>query len=75
MLCVRVGDLAIVPCHQVSYDKFLFGQYIVKNHKIIDTKAKNISFMSAWYKTNRTTKPKCDLCPLSPICLKGCFGT
>ncbi len=74
MLCVRLGDLAIAPCHRTSYDKFLFGNYVVENNKVVGVEAKNISLMNAWYRTGNITKPKCDACAFNSICLRGCFG-
>ena len=36
-LIVRMGDLAIVPCHRTSYDQFLLGHFNVENDvKITD---------------------------------------
>lgn len=74
MLCVRCGDLSIAPCHRTSYEKFLFGQYIVENNEIVGAKAKNISLMNAWYRTGNSNKPKCDTCALNKMCIKGCMG-
>ena len=33
-LMIRAGDLSIVPCHRTSYQKFIYGKYIVKNNQI-----------------------------------------
>ena len=41
-LVVRMGDLAIVPCHRTSYEELILGHYEVKDDKIIGIKAKNI---------------------------------
>ena len=40
-LTIRVGDLAICPCHRLAYNKFLYGHFIVEDNKIIDIKANN----------------------------------
>ena len=45
-LIVRMGDLAIVPCHRTSYDQFLLGHFNVENEKIIGVTAKNIQLMN-----------------------------
>ena len=74
MVCVRLGDLAICPCHRTSYDKFILGKFVVENNKIIDIKANNVQLASAIYLTSAMIKPKCDVCPLSSFCVKGCFG-
>lgn len=74
MLCIRLGDLAICPCHRTSYDKYLFGKYEVKDDKIIGIKANNVQLASAIYLTSTFIKPKCAECPLVSMCVKGCLG-
>lgn len=74
MLCIRCGDLAIAPCHRTSYEKFLFGRYVVENDKIVGVKGQNISLMNAWYRTGNINKPKCDTCSMRKMCLRGCYG-
>ena len=74
MICVRLGDLALCPCHRTSYDKYLFGKYIVENDEIVGVKANNVQLASAIYITNALIKPKCNECPIAMMCLKGCLG-
>ena len=40
-LTVRLGDLAICPCHRTSYNKYLYGKYVIENEEIIDIEAYN----------------------------------
>lgn len=75
MLCIRLGDLAICPCHRTAYDKYLLGKFEVKDDKIIGIKANNVQLASAIYLTNTLIKPKCGECPISLICIKGCLGS
>ena len=74
MICIRLGDLAICPCHRTSYDKYLFGKFIIENNKIVGIKANNVQLASAIYLTNTLTKPKCNECPIVTMCVKGCLG-
>lgn len=75
MLCVRLGDLAIAPCHRTSYEKFLFGKYEVKDDKIVGvTKGNNIALMNSLYRSSVNIKPGCGTCPYVDYCLKGCLG-
>ena len=74
MICVRLGDLAICPCHRTSYPKLLFGKYIIDNDQITGVKANNIPLANSIYATNYVNKPKCDLCPNKHICLRCCYG-
>ena len=41
-LTVRLGDLAIVPCHRTSYEQFIIGHFVIENDKIVGVKANNI---------------------------------
>ena len=75
MVCVRLGDLSICPCHRTSYDKFILGKFIVDNNKIVDIKANNIQLASAIYLTSAVIKPRCNECPLKMLCVKGCLGS
>lgn len=74
MICVRLGDLAICPCHRTSYDKYLLGKFEVKDNQIIGIKANNVQLASAIYLTSSLIKPKCGECPIARLCIKGCLG-
>ena len=75
MLCIRLGDLAIAPCHRTSYEEFLLGKFIIKDNKIIDVEAKNIQMMNEIWFSSYHGWGKCNQCPLNEFCLKGCFGS
>ncbi len=74
-LVVRLGDLAIVPCHRTSYDEFIGGYYQVENDKIVGIQAKNIQIMNQIWLSNHTGSAKCGACPYVSYCMKGCFGS
>lgn len=73
-LCVRLGDLAIAPCHRTSYDELLLGRFIVKNNKIVDIEAKNIQMMNLIWFTDHHCEAKCNNCPINKYCMRGCYG-
>lgn len=75
MLCVRLGDLALCPCHRTAYEKFLFGKFIVKDNKIIGVEANNIPLLNSTYRSSYALKPKCDCCEFESYCLRGCLGS
>lgn len=75
MVCVRLGDLSICPCHRTSYDKYILGKFVVENDKIIDIKANNVQLASALYLTSSLIKPRCSECPIKLFCVKGCLGS
>ena len=73
-LCVRLGDLAICPCHRLAYDHLLYGKYKVENERIVGVEANNITFYINNMITGYAGFLKCDACPINRFCLKGCRG-
>ena len=75
-LTVRLGDLAICPCHRQAYEKYLYGRFIVENNKITGIKAINpymaIKILMA---NTRTAYHGCASCIFNKCCLKGCLGS
>ena len=74
-LTVRLGDLAIVPCHRLSYEEFLFGHFTVENDKIVGMKSKNVVMMNQIWLNNLLGTSKCGSCQYAPICTRGCYGS
>lgn len=75
-LTVRLGDMAICPCHRTAYNKLLYGHFIVEDNKIVDIKGNNPEFATRVLLGNdMLVSPECDTCIYSPVCLKGCFGS
>ena len=72
---VRMGDLAIVPCHRTSYDEFIGGHFKVEDEKIVGVHADNIQVMNQVWLNNMQGSPKCGNCPYTSYCMKGCFGS
>lgn len=74
-LTIRVGDLAICPCHRTAYNKYLYGHFIVENDKIVGVKANNTQMaIRILFANNNLCSFRCDNCPFAFCCLKGCFG-
>lgn len=73
-LQIRLGDLALVPCHRTSYKQFILGRYKVENNKIIGFQSENLPLMNSMYMTGLTHKPFCSDCSLGHNCTKCCFG-
>ena len=75
-LTVRVGDLAIPPCHRLAYDKFLYGRFKVENNQIVGITANNPQMaVRILASNNKLTHHKCDACKYKDICIGGCFGS
>lgn len=76
-LVIRLGDLAIPPCHRTSYDEFIFGKFELDEDatKIIGLTAKNTFLMNQIWLNNFTGMSKCNCCPYNSFCMKGCYGS
>lgn len=74
-LTIRLGDLAIVPCHRTSYEQFLIGKFKVdENDKIVGVEAKNLQMMNQIWLNNMMGNAKCGDCPYADLCSRGCYG-
>lgn len=72
---VRLGDLAICPCHRTAYNKYLYGNFVVEDDKIVDIHANNPTFAIQILMANHHYGLHgCDTCLYKDICLRGCFG-
>ena len=75
-LTVRLGDLAIAPCHRLAYNKFLYGHFTVKDGKIDDIVSNNPQMaIRILYSNHQLCTLGCDSCIYSTICLRGCYGS
>jgi len=72
-LCVRLGDLTIMPCHRTGYDKFNYGKYNVEDGKITGVTANNPYLANRIFTQTQKGSFKCDSCP-NHFCIKGCYG-
>lgn len=74
-LTIRLGDLAIVPCHRTCYPKNVYGKFVIKDNQIIDIVSNNVYLAERILMVNNITGSlKCDTCAYAGICLQGCFG-
>lgn len=74
-LTVRLGDLAICPCHRTAYNKQLYGYFKVEDNKIIGIKANNPHLAIHILMTDRNYSTiGCDSCTFSNLCLGTCKG-
>lgn len=74
-LCIRLGDLALVPCHRTSYKDFIMGHFIVENDEIIGYHCENMEIDQAINSWGRITGPKCKECFNRYYCSGVCFGS
>ena len=74
-LCVRLGDLAICPCHRTAYEKNLYGKFKVENDKIMGIFSQNFYLAGRILTANHLLcSIKCDTCKYAPYCIQGCLG-
>lgn len=75
MLDIRLGDLAIVPCHRTSYPKYTLGHYeLDEEGKICGVSCNNLPLASSIYVTSFMSKPVCCNCAMNDICTRYCMG-
>lgn len=75
MFTVRLGDLAIPPCHRTAYDELLYGKFRVEDGKITGIEEHNPQIASRiLLQDSILCSPGCDCCPYSAFCLRGCYG-
>lgn len=74
-MTVRLGDLAIVPCHRTSYDKLVFGKFHVTDGQIDGIVSNNPQMAIRTLCGNQNlVHHGCDICPYAGVCMKGCYG-
>lgn len=73
-IIVRVGDLAIGPCHRTCYEQFIYGHYDIQDNKIIGVKASNVQLANFVFMGSTHSMGKCNNCPIMRYCLRGCLG-
>lgn len=75
-LCIRLGDMAIVPCHRTSYEQFVTGFFKRdENNKIIGYECKNLEALIAVYNWNKDSSPWCCDCDVKYWCPGPCLGS
>lgn len=75
-LCIRLGDMAIVPCHRTSYDKFIAGYLNINDDYIYSVDSRNVEVFTEIYAGNpKYTQIRCSNCEYNEFCIKGCIGS
>jgi len=72
---LRLGDLALVPCHRQSYKQFVIGWLKTEAGEITGVKAHNTEIMVAELSCTFRNFPYCEACPIKHICSGGCLGS
>ncbi len=75
MLYVRLGDLAIVPCHRTMYKGMEAGRFLVRDGRITGIEAGNVEFFIGELTCQGNAVPLCEVCLIKPMCAKGCLGS
>lgn len=77
-LTLRLGDLALAPCHRTSYNKYLYGYLTLDENqeKIVGISANNPQVAMKILLSNfNLASFGCDTCLYNNFCLKGCYGS
>lgn len=72
---VRMGDLAIIPCHRTSYNGFSGGYFKVENDKIVDIIPENPETYILFKSFQASESIGCGTCLIGDICSHYCMGT
>lgn len=73
-LTVRLGDLAIVPCHRLAYGAYVGGYFEKKDGKIVGIRAHSPELYIAIMTGSFKNFPVCESCLLKHLCSGGCLG-
>ena len=73
-IIVRISDLAIVPCHRLTYDMFIGGWFTVEDEKIVGFKANNVTQLIDTKMHRIDLDPICATCWNRSSCIHGCLG-
>lgn len=74
-LTIRLGDLAICPCHRTAYDKYIYGYFNVEDNMITGIRANNpYVAIKILMGSTQSAYPTCNQCPYNLTCMKGCLG-
>lgn len=76
-LCIRLGDMAIVPCHRTSYDKYVTGYFDIDKESgdITGYIGKNVEALISVYSWSKDSAPWCRDCDVKYWCPGPCLGS
>jgi len=74
-LYIRMGDLAIVPCHRTSYPQNTLAKFIVENNKIVGIEAVNPELLIGTKTFHYYSQPQCEVCTIKYLCQAQCLGS
>lgn len=71
---LRLGDLAIAPCHRTSYRHLILGRLKVDGGEIVGVEAINPELWITVLSMDGRNMPFCESCMIKDVCHKGCLG-
>lgn len=74
-VCVRIGDLSLVPCHRTMYPQYIYGKFSIEDNKIVDIEGENVALATTIYSMKSNNQPVCENCSIKYLCPKGCLGS
>lgn len=76
ILSIRMGDLAILPCHRTCYPHFVAGHFgLDEDGEINSITSINPAFLFAVNAVSLSNLPKCQDCAFNKACLGPCLGS
>lgn len=74
-LYLRLGDLAVVPCHREMYPGDEYGFLIPDERKVLRFKVTNPEKLIGYYSLEANNLPYCQTCAIKYLCSHGCLGS
>ena len=71
---VRLGDLAMVPCHRTSYDGYEGGRFKIEGGKVVDIEPINPELYITMKTFDSDSGPVCQDCNINKVCSHYCMG-
>ena len=70
-LYLRAADMAVVPCHRLSYPEYISG-YL--DPSTLELSAENVEVYIAELQANKLQLPQCATCDINYLCSGPCLG-
>lgn len=74
-LCLRMGDLTVVPCHRTAYKFMETATARIEDGKLTGFDAKNTELWYAIQALDNKRYPVCERCTINNVCSGGCLGS
>lgn len=71
---IQIDSLKLSPCHRVSYDNLVTGQFKFNKDGSYEIESKNVEFFLATQTTDASRLIPCETCAINILCTGSCLG-